>query len=94
MKLLGFVFLTLIFATYALLVKTIWQLVDESRKVDVTTRFNRFWWIPAWKVHRLAFPESPLRNRIVLLWLLCFVTIIPTLWCMAYADVPLRLGAH
>lgn len=44
---------------------TIWILVAESRRVTSAVRFNRIWWLPAWKVHCEAYPESPVRKRVV-----------------------------
>jgi hypothetical protein len=40
---------------YIWTVRTIWQLVDESKRTGTVVRFNRWKWTPAWKVHRTAY---------------------------------------
>jgi hypothetical protein len=50
---------------YIWTVRTIWQLVNESKRIDSGVRFNLWRWTPAWKVHRTAYPESALRKQIV-----------------------------
>jgi hypothetical protein len=65
MKVTGFVLFGMLVLIYLHLVKEIWRLVAESKQLGSATRFNRFWWTPAWRLHRAAFPSSELRRGIV-----------------------------
>ncbi len=87
MKIGAFVLMTLTFVLYCLVVKAIWQLVSETRASGSTARFNRFWWLPAWKVHRAVFPESPLRRRIVRLCGLCYLVMCAAFVCFVSAEL-------
>lgn len=72
---------------YIWTVRTIWQLVDESKRTGTVVRFNRWKWTPAWKVHRTAYPESGLRRQIVIrVFLTCGFGILAFV-CMIYADI-------
>jgi hypothetical protein len=72
MQVVGLLFFFLAFVSYAGLVRTILRLVKESRGLNTSARFNCFWWTPAWKIHRAAFPYSPIRRQIISLFLLTF----------------------
>ncbi|RZU35635.1 hypothetical protein [Edaphobacter modestus] len=82
MKIAGYILFLFAFGSYARLILTIRQLVTESRQLRTETRFNWFWWIPALKVHRVAYPTSPVRRRIVTGFLLTFVLMAAGLACI------------
>jgi hypothetical protein len=77
--------ITLVF--YVRTVQAIWRLVAESRLLEPEARFNRFWWTPAWKVHRIGYPESPVRRKIVIRFLLTFGFMIVAMACLAYSEI-------
>jgi hypothetical protein len=83
MKIAGYVMFLLAFGSYASLILTIRRLVAESRQVGTDARFNWFWWVPAWKVHRVAYPTSPVRRYIVRRFLLTFVLLAAGMACLA-----------
>src|SRR6201999_3506832 len=58
MKATGICLFLIAAVIYFQLLQDIWQLVAEAREAGSTVRFNRFWWTPAWGVHRAAFPSS------------------------------------
>ena len=76
MSLITYVLFGLAFACYVATVRSIWKLVAESRREFPEGRFNRFWWIPAWRVHRRLFPGSPLRRKIVVRFGLTFALLL------------------
>ena len=49
---------------------------QRSNGVELQRRFNRFWWMPAWKVHRRAFPKSSLRRQIVTRFAITFALVV------------------
>jgi hypothetical protein len=77
-----FAMLFLALSCYALTVKSVWQLVAECREVAPDGRFNRFWWTPAWKIHRRSFPNSSLRRQILLLFSSTFLLLLIATACM------------
>ncbi len=60
MTVMGYILFALALVCYVATVKAIWILVSESNGVEPQRDFNRFWWMPAWKVHRRAFPKMRL----------------------------------
>jgi hypothetical protein len=70
MEIAGYILSGLVFVCYIQTVRAIWQLVDEARQLGTGTRFNRFWWMPAWKVHRKGYPESTTRRQVIMRCLL------------------------
>jgi len=84
MTVLSYMLFLWAFVTYFLLLKQIMHLVQESKKTNSTVRFNRFWWIPAWKVHRAEYPASPIRRNIIGLFAVTFVLMISATVCMAF----------
>ena len=68
-------------------VGTIWRLVEESKGLNSNARFDRFNWTPAWKGHRIGYPESPLRRQIVTRFLLTFVFMIVAMAFLGYAAI-------
>jgi len=87
MRFAGFSLFAVTAILYILTVRKIWHLVDESKRLDSRVRFNRWRWTPAWKVHREAYPASPLRRQIVIRFLLTWVVGAVALACVAYADI-------
>jgi len=73
MAVASYLLFALAFASYFALVKAILGLVADSKKMGSGVSFNRFWWLPSWKVHLTAFPGSCLRRRIVFLYCLTFL---------------------
>src|SRR5215470_8564597 len=57
--------------------RTICRLVDECRADDPSCHFSQFWWIGAWRYHRQRFPESGLRRKIVLGYVLICLSGLP-----------------
>jgi len=72
---------------YIWTVRAIWQMVNESKWLDSGVRFNLFWWTPAWKVHRTAYPESLLRKQIVTRGLLTCSFGVLAFGCKVYAVI-------
>jgi hypothetical protein len=66
----------LAFLSYIKMLFAIRQLVNETRLLHSGVRFNMLWWMPAWKVHRVAYPNSRLRKEIVALYSLTFLLLI------------------
>lgn len=64
MKATGICLFLIAAVIYFQLLQDIWRLVAEARQAGSTVRFNRFWWTPAWGVHRAVFPSSSLRRGI------------------------------
>ena len=83
MKIAGYMLFLVAFVSYARLILTIRRLVAESRLPGSDTRFNWFWWTPAWKVHRVAYPTSSVRRHIVIGFLLTFVLMAAGIICLA-----------
>ena len=52
MKIAGFILFALALTLYVWTVRAIWQLVSETNNLGTGVRFSRWWWTPAWKVHR------------------------------------------
>lgn len=65
MRVVGFGLILLALVSYVSTVRAIWTLVRESRRVEPAARLGLFWWLPAWRVHRQAYPASRLRKQIV-----------------------------
>ena len=72
MRITGYVLFIIAFVIYATIWQAIWQLVRESRQVKPDTRFSRFWWLPAWRVHKKTYPSSNVRQQIVMRFILTF----------------------
>jgi hypothetical protein len=87
MKAAGFALFSLTAIVYVWTVRTIWQLVDQANRLESGRRFNRFWWTPAWKVHKAAFPASPLRRKIVARFLITWGLGALALACFVYAEI-------
>jgi len=87
MKILGYILFALAFFSYGATISSIWRLVAESRSTKTSVNFNRFWWTPAWKVHRTAYPESPLRKQIVVRFITTFTLMMAAMACIAVAMV-------
>ena len=93
MQITGYILLVFAFGSYARLILTIRRLVAESRQMESDTRFNWFWWTPAWKVHRAAYPTSSVRRQIVTGFLLTFALMAAGMTCVAVGsihDFPLK----
>ena len=87
MRFAGFALFAVTAILYIWTVRTIWHLVDESKRLGSGVRFNRWRWTPAWKVHKEAYPTSPLRRQIVIRFLLTWGIGALALAFIAYADV-------
>ena len=73
MRILGFCLFGLAMVSYMTTIMAISALLRESRQHRPGTRLNLFWWIPAWQIHRGAYPVSPLRKQIVTRFITTFV---------------------
>ncbi len=78
--------------SYALMARSVWHLVDESRRANPGTRFHRLAWIPAWRVHRRAFPVSGLRRRIRQQYIVTALLLLSGMACLMAALT--RAGAR
>lgn len=87
MRFAGFALFAVTAILYIWTVRTIWHLVDESKRLGSGVRFNRWRWTPAWKVHRKAYPASPLRRQIVIRFLLTCGVGALAVASIAYADI-------
>ena len=87
MRLVGYAFIAVTVILYIRTIRTIWHLVDESKRLGTGVRFNRWWWTPAWKVHREAYPASPLRRQIATRLLLTWGAGALATACIAYAEI-------
>lgn len=85
MKVVGCLLFLVALIFYFMTWREIWRLVDESRTLVPSVRFNRFWWTPAWKVHRTAYPERLVRRRIILSFLMTFGAMILAMACIGYS---------
>jgi hypothetical protein len=65
MRIVGYAFMVAAFFFYVKTIQSIWTLVAESRILKPEMNFNRLWWLPAWNLHRNAYPGSCVRRRIV-----------------------------
>ena len=83
MAIIGYVLVGLAFLSYGTIIQAVFRLVAEARRLNSGVRFNRFWWTPAWKIHRAAYPESPARKQIVLRFLLTFALMFAGMTCLA-----------
>jgi hypothetical protein len=82
MRILEYVLFTLAFVCYGATVRSIWRLVIESNALASAGRFNRFWWVPAWKIHRKAYPASALRRQIIARFALTFALMATATACL------------
>jgi hypothetical protein len=71
---------------YVITVRAIWKLVAESKLLESEVRFNRFNWTPAWKVHRIGYPDSFLRRQIVFGSLFTWAFMIVAMVFLAYSQ--------
>jgi len=56
--------------------KSIRQLVVEANTISPNTSYSWFWWMPALKPHKKAYPSSSLRRTIALKYVLSFALLI------------------
>jgi hypothetical protein len=87
MTIIGYVLMALAFLAYGTIIKAVFRLVAETRQLNSGVRFNRFWWTPAWKVHRGAYPMSPVRNQIIVRFLVTFALMLAGMACIAFSLV-------
>ena len=87
MRLVGYAFIAVTVILYIWTIRTMWHLVDESKRLESGVRFNRWFWTPAWNVHREAYPASLLRQQIVTRFLLAWGVAALAVACIAYADL-------
>jgi hypothetical protein len=84
---IGFIFffaITMFF--YVRTLRAIWRLVAESKLLESGVRFNRFYWTPAWKVHRIGYPKSPVRRQIVTGFLFTWTFMMVALVFLVYSQ--------
>jgi hypothetical protein len=67
-------------------IRAIWRLVAESKILESKVRFNRFNWTPALKVHRIVYPESPVRRQIFTGFLITWAFMIVALVFLVYSQ--------
>ncbi|NYF89081.1 ABC-type phosphate transport system permease subunit [Edaphobacter lichenicola] len=84
-KTTGYILFMAAFVVYAMIWQAIWQLVSENRQAYPDKRFGRFWWAPAWRVHRNSYPSSNLRRQIVMLFMLTFALLCAAMVCIGYS---------
>jgi len=85
MRVVGYLLAALSLYSYATTVHAIWRLVAETKQLNTGVHFNRFWWTPAWRLHRNAYPESNLRRQIVTRFTLTFALMVAAMGCIAIA---------
>jgi hypothetical protein len=85
MKIGFYFFFAIALFFYVRTVQTIWMLVTESKRLESGVRFNRFNWTPAWRVHRIGYPESPVRRQIVIRSLFTIAFMIVAVVCRVYS---------
>lgn len=73
MRIIGYGLMALALFFYVKTIQAIWTLVAESRRLESGVRLSRIWWLPAWRVHRKAYPESSTRRRIAQFFTITFV---------------------
>ena len=83
MRVLAYCIFVIAFFSYGKTVQAIWQLVAETRALNSGVQFNRFWWMPAWKVHRAAYSASPLRRSFVIRFAITFALLVVSMACIA-----------
>ncbi len=94
MKIAGYILMVFALVSYGMIIRAVFSLVDETRALNSGVWFNRFWWMPALRVHRIAFPASSSRKRIAFRFVLTFVLMLAGMACISLAivrSVP-RLG--
>jgi ABC-type phosphate transport system permease subunit len=91
MKIAGYILFVFAFFSYGATISSIWRLVAETRNTKTSVNFNRFWWTPAWKVHRNAYPESSVRKQIVMRFITTFTLMIAAMACIAIAMVKFQI---
>ena len=77
-------------AAYAITWKAIFRLIGEARQIGSEVRFNRFWWLPAWRVHKTAYPDSSTRRQIVVSFAMTFLLMIVAMGCLAYLTLQVK----
>ena len=88
MKIGFYFFFAIALFFYVRTVQTIWMLLTENKRLESGVRFNCFYWTPAWRVHRIGYPESPVRRQIVTLFLFTIAFMIVAVVCRAYSVFP------
>jgi ABC-type phosphate transport system permease subunit len=84
-KITGYVLFMVALVFYAAIWMAIWQLVSESRQATSDKHLGRFWWLPAWRVHKVSYPGSDLRQKIVMRFILTFALLSAAMACIGYA---------
>ena len=82
LKILGTLLGLAAMVSYALMARSVWRLVNESRRANPGVRFHRLAWIPAWRMHRRAFPVSELRRKIRRQYVLTAVLLVSGMACL------------
>lgn len=67
--------------------RAIIELVSQARLAKPSRKFYRFWWTPAWRVHKRAYPTSKIRRQIVLNFALTFGCMLIAMVCLAYTEL-------
>jgi len=87
LKIIGYIFFIVAMASYIKSLSSIFQLVQESRKVQPEAKISRLRWLPAWKIHRSYYPLSKLRRSIVFRFLSTFLLMIAAMACITYSQI-------
>ncbi|WP_433969314.1 hypothetical protein [Tunturiibacter gelidiferens] len=85
MKFAGYVLFLASAVSDAAIWLSIWQLVDESRQANPDKNFSRFWWLPAWQVHKNCYPASDVKRKIVLRFIATFALLGAATACFGYS---------
>jgi len=86
-KIAGLIFFLGALLSYIGIWRSIAQLVKESRQARPDMRLSRIWWLPAWDIHQMSYPSSPVRRQIIHRFLWTFTLMIVAMVCIGYAIV-------
>jgi len=86
-KIAGLIFFLGALLSYIGIWRSIAQLVKESRQARPDMRLSRIWWLPAWDIHQMSCPSSPVRRQIIHRFLWTFTLMIVAMVCIGYAII-------
>ena len=102
MKIAGLIFFLGALISYLAIWRSIAQLVKESRQAEPDTHLSRIWWLPAWDIHQINYPASPVRRQIILRFVWTAILMTLAMACIGYSlihsahpyQTRLSMGAH